>query len=56
MGLINNIGVNFQLKITGLWSDIKLLEEAPRPCFSNYIIIWGYRDINLGDFFKEKII
>ena len=48
-----------KLKITEineLLPDIKLLEEEPRSCFSNYIIIWGYRDINLGDFFKEKII
>ncbi len=41
-------------EINQLLPDIKLLDENPRSCLSNYIIIWGYREINLDKYFQIK--
>ncbi len=34
--------------------DIQLFEETPKSCFSNYLIIWGHKKINLNDLFLTK--
>ena len=43
-------------EIKQILPDIKLLEEIPRSCFSNYVIIWGFKDINLDVYFQLKAI
>ena len=36
--------------------DIKILEESPKSCFSNYLIVWGFNNINLNEFFDLKTV
>ena len=39
-----------------LLPEFKLLEEEPLSSKENYVVVWGFKNIDLSDFFKVKDI